>query len=610
MPTSPRPYQNQSIKNKNSQSIFKKQKSFVTQEILEEERKERLKKWITFFRRNPHRFIMDYFGIHLHIYQILMVWVLQRSSLAYIVASRASAKTWIIAVWSCALAVLYPGIKIIVCAKTLKQGGIIISEKIMQLRKEHHNLEREIESITANPNTYECIFHNGSTIRVVPSSESARGNRANYIIVEESRLVPKEILEGVIKPFLETRNPPYKNNPKYANDQRLQEEGTISYITSSWYTMEYWYTYVQTCIKRMNSGDETANFLAFDYLISLHHGIKTKSMLKNEMEDADPLTVQMEYLNIPSGSSGKSYFKSTLFKRNIKQAFYPQKEDNFNAKKNPYGLPKTTGEIRFVSCDIATRANKANDNSIIECVRALPLIGVGYRRQLVYGESHKGSHAGEQAKRLKRVFYDFEADYMVLDVQSAGIGIFDFLSEETIDEERGIVYPAMTVVDEYFSIIKQDAREDLRKNHTRGLEAKPIIFPITASQAMNSDIAVSFRSLLQRRMWEFLIPESEGEEYLLKKNKEFLSDPDDSYLRGFFLNPYVQTGLLIGECINLDMKPVNGLIKLVEKPGSYKDRYSTISYVNYVIAKEFDIELVKQKEDKDDLEAMVALSYW
>ena len=30
-------------------------------------------------------------------------------------------------------------------------------------------------------------------------------NRANYIIVEESRLVPKEILEGVIKPFLETR---------------------------------------------------------------------------------------------------------------------------------------------------------------------------------------------------------------------------------------------------------------------------------------------------------------------------------------------------------------------------------------------------------------------
>ena len=105
MPTSPRPYQNERIKNRNSKDIFKRQKSFVTQEILEEERKEKLKKWITFFRRNPHRFIMDYFGIHLHVYQILMIWVLQRSSLAYIVASRASAKTWIIAVWSCALAV-------------------------------------------------------------------------------------------------------------------------------------------------------------------------------------------------------------------------------------------------------------------------------------------------------------------------------------------------------------------------------------------------------------------------------------------------------------------------------------------------------------------------
>ena len=205
---------------------------------------------------------MDYFGIHLHVYQILMIWVLQRSNLAYIVASRASAKTWIIAVWSCALAVLYPGIKIIVCAKTLKQGGIIISEKIMQLRKEHHNLEREIESITANPNTYECIFHNGSTIRVVPSSESARGNRANYIIVEESRLVPKEILEAIIKPFMYSRKPPYMSNPKYSDDPRLQEEGRYSYITSAWFKSEYWYTYVKQCIKRMVSGDETSNFLA------------------------------------------------------------------------------------------------------------------------------------------------------------------------------------------------------------------------------------------------------------------------------------------------------------------------------------------------------------
>jgi len=63
----------------------------------------------------------------------------------------------------------------------------------------------------------------------------------------------------------------------------------------------------------MMAGDKTANFLAFDYLISLRHNIKTKLMLENEMSDADPITVQMEYENLPSGQSGKSYFSMSMF---------------------------------------------------------------------------------------------------------------------------------------------------------------------------------------------------------------------------------------------------------------------------------------------------------
>jgi hypothetical protein len=200
----------------------------VLHEQIDGERKERLKRWITMFRRNPHKFIELYFGIKLHPYQILMIWVLQRSNLAYIVASRASAKTWIIAVWALTLSVLYPGIKVIVCAKTLKQGGILISEKLSSLRDTYPNVEREIEKITANSNVYEAKFKNGSTIKVVASSESSRGNRANYIVIEESRLVPKDILEQVIKPFLEVRNPPYRLKPEYKDDKRLLEEGIIS----------------------------------------------------------------------------------------------------------------------------------------------------------------------------------------------------------------------------------------------------------------------------------------------------------------------------------------------------------------------------------------------
>jgi hypothetical protein len=421
MSTSPRPYKNKQIKARESQNPFVRPKTMVRHEEIEGARKERLKRWITFFRRNPHRFIEMYFGIKLHAYQILMIWILQRSDLAYIVASRAAAKTWIIAVWSLTLAVLYPDSKIIVCAKTLKQGGIIISEKLSSLKNTYPNVAREISSLTFNSNNYEAIFHCGSTIKVLPSSESSRGNRANYVVIEEARLVPKDILEPIIRPFLEVRTPPYRLNPEYQFDERLKEEGRISYITSAWYTAEYWYTYVKTCIKRMVKGDESANFMALDYKISVFHNIKTEKMIKNEMSDADAVTVQMEYENIPSGSSGKSYFLPKLFSRNMRRAFYPQRDETYSGKRNPYGIKKVSEELRIISVDVATRANKANDNTILSCSRLIPIRGKGYERHLPYLESHKGSNTLSQSKRIKEVFFDFEADFIVLDLQNAGI---------------------------------------------------------------------------------------------------------------------------------------------------------------------------------------------
>ena len=597
MPKITRPFENDFRRSAKSKDVFRQPKDMTRHEKIEGERKERLKRWITFFRRNPHRFIEQYFGITIYPYQILMIWVLQKSNLAYIVAARAAAKTFIIAVWALTLGVLYPGLQIIVCAKTLKQGGIIISEKIAMLRERYPNVAREIRSLTHNVNTYSCVLHNGSTINVVPSAESSRGNRASYIIVEESRLVPKDILEGIIKPFLFSRMPPYRSKPEYAEIEALKEEGTISYITSAWYKSEYWYSYVRSCIKRMVGGDETANFLAFDYNITIRHNIKTEEMIKNEMIDADPVTVQMEYFNIPSGTSGKAYFKPSMFKRNIKRAFYPQREITYNTRRNPYNTPKVEGEIRMISIDVATRANKTNDLSIISCARLIPMMGRGYERSLMYMESFKGRNTVLQAKRIKEVFFDFEADYLVLDLMNAGISIFDSLSQVTKHDERGLDYPAMTIVSEEFEIIDNKLREDLT-NRTIGLGAIEVVFPILATQNLNSQIAVAFRSSLQKKLWNFLIPDAEAEEFLIKSNKEFMADANDSETTVFFLNPYVQTNLLIGECINLDMALSGGLIKLVEKPGLYKDRFSSVSYMNWII-NHFDQELLKDPLEID-----------
>jgi hypothetical protein len=167
--------------------------------------------------------------------------------------------------------------------------------------------------------------------------------------------------------------------------------------------------------------------------------------------------------------------------------------------------------------------------------------------------------------------------------------------------------PAHTVLDEMFDHVDQKLREELRKR-TSGVGAIPTVYPVLASQNLNSQIAASFRNSLQKKLWGFLIPDGEAEEFLIKTNKEFTGDPNDSDSFGFFLNPYVQTGLFIGECINLDMSLVGGLIKLTEKQGTYKDRYSAISYANWFISY-FDRDLLKETDDTgDELQDLLAMT--
>ena len=57
--------------------------------------------------------------------------------------------------------------------------------------------------------------------------------------------------------------------------------------------------------------------------------------------------------------------------------------------------------------------------------------------------------------------------------------------------------------------------------------------------------------------------------------------------------PYYQTTFLIDELINLDHEVSNGLIKVKEKSGMRKDRYSSIEYNYYVVDQ---IRLNKKKK--------------
>jgi len=222
-------------------------------------------------------------------------------------------KSWLIGLYAVARCVLYPNSKVIIVSSTIKQASIIIEEKIQGLYNDFPNVAREISSIVSGLNKNEVTFYNGSVIKTVASRDSARGSRATFIIVEESRLVDKAILDDVIRPFSYIRPTPYNADKKF--DYIPPEEAKEMHITSAHYTSGWWYKETLIAIKNMISG-KNVGFFATDYLTAVHHRIKTTNQIEKDKEVMNELSFQLEYLNIPIGESGDAYYKLKMLQRN------------------------------------------------------------------------------------------------------------------------------------------------------------------------------------------------------------------------------------------------------------------------------------------------------
>jgi len=583
-------FKNQKRRDAEGQDIFKRPKSMIKELDMSRAKREKLIDWITFYRRNMHRFIEHYFGIKLHPYQVLLVYLMSVSDSFVAICSRATGKTWLVGVFVCAKAILYPNSEIVVVSSTKQQAGIIVSDKITSLRNDYPNLAREIKKLTDNMNKWQVDFYNGSVIKIVASRDSSRGKRATFILYEEFRLIEKKILDAVIRPFAYIRQVPYLKNPKYAH---LGEEPKEIFISSAYRKYLWWFDETKKNIISMLKG-ENSGFIAIDYAVSIRHHIKTARQIKNEISKMDEITAQEEYFNIPFGENSDAYFKLQMFDRarTIKKAFYPQRAETYNFKKNPYSIKKVDGEIRLISCDVAQKAGEKNDLSASSCLRLMPT-RKGYTIDLVYMETFSGVDSISQSIRIKQLYYAFDADILVLDVGTGGGGLpmYDQLGQITTDPESGIEWPAWTIVPD--QTISNDNYEQLSRR-TLGVGAIQNIYPISATVKLNSFMAVQMRDKLQKRMFRFLVDEMSADDYLLKSSykKEYL-DQNDSMAKAWFLAPYVQTSLLINECINLSMSVSIGNIKLVEAPGSRKDRFSSLLYGTYY-ASILDQELLKE----------------
>lgn len=384
--------------------------------------------WNTFFMRNLHRFAIDYLGIKLHLYQAIILYMMGISQFCVIIACRAAAKSFIIALYACCRCITRPYTKIVLASSTKGQSKLIVSEKIKnELMSMSPMLRKEILRIKDNQNEVIVFFRSHSTITVVPASENGRGYRSNCVVREEFRQIEKNIDDSILSPFQTIRQAPYMVGSEYSNVEELKEEPVDIYISSSWLDNGHWmWGIVDQAFKDMMNGGGSC-MLAFDESITLKHNIKTMSQLIKEKKKQDPLTWELEFLNLRKKENTAAFFQYVLLQQNqlLKKPFYPRTALDVRAnKKNPYDIPKQKGEIRVVSCDMAFVTNKKNDNSVFSCMRLLPETNrnnvSGYREILCYLESIQGGDVSKQAVRIRQLYEDFGADYIVLDTRNAG----------------------------------------------------------------------------------------------------------------------------------------------------------------------------------------------
>ena len=217
-----------------------------------------------------------------------------------------------------------------------------------------------------------------------------------------------------------------------------------------------------------------------------------------------------------------------------------------------------------------------NDNSAFSCLRLLPDADARgnkyYKIQVPYLEAMKGQEMRRQAIRIRQLYEDFQADYIVLDVRNVGVSIFDLLARVLYDDLRGVEYPALTCMN-----------DDVFANRIYNPSAPPVIYVVSASAKLNSDIAVNLRAMLVNHEIELLVPKDDGVDELRRYIPEYqkITDPEAQL---FYEAPYLDTMLAAAEIVNLRYEKAEntGLIKIREQTGWCKDRYTSISYGAYV----------------------------
>ncbi len=435
--------------------------------------------------------------------------------------------------------------------------------------------------------------------------------------MDEYRIIPLEIITMVLRKFKsDPRYCGWYDKPQYAelikSGKLKREQNKEVYLSSAYYKHSWAFKHYLSFIKLMQTGMAKMKLSHFTcclpYQLGIESGVKDIEALQAEFDEGvDEQEWRMEYESHWIGSDDEnSFFKYDALDpcRRVKRAIYPKEvlEQVDVGDKFFSHQAKKQGEIRLLFADIARKVSKTGENDATSVGVMTLTEGFDTRmkvpflmREITYLETFTGQNTAVQALRFRELFEWFDCDWFVIDAQNIGASIIDLMALPITNPTTGEEYPPINCIN----------HDTLKLGEVMYPNAPKQIYGVMGTPALNSLIGYAMRDTIKTRRLRLLTDESEA-----RRELAVIKEYDDlsPETRGKLLAPYVQVSALVNEMIELEFKisADTNLLRLSEKSGNRKDRYSSVSYANYY-ANILEKELFKKQDIFEEVEDFIEL---
>lgn len=542
------------------------------------------RQYIAFWREYPDMFIDFMAGpdggpqhFKLYFYQRIFLRAAMRHKYIYAVFPRAYSKSFLSMMVLMCRAILYPRCKLFITSGGKEQAAGIVKEKVQEICTLIPAFQKEIDwrrGQTLEGKDYvKYVFKNGSYFDNIAARESSRGKRRHGGLIEECVGVDGDILSQVIIPTM--------NISRMCMDGTTQPDETLNksqiYITTAGYKNTFPYDKLIQLLVWEIVKPQQSIIMGGTYRIPVLMKLLDANFIKDLKMDGtfNESSFDREYESKWSGTVEDAFFNAEIFDRNriLNQPEY--EASGRNSKLASYVLAVDVGRK---GCD-----------SVICVFKVTPQSQGGSIKSLVNIYTLSDEHFEDQTIKLKKLYYKYNADRIVIDGNGLGIGLIDYMVKTQIDPETSEIFPD-------FGVVNDD--ELFYKKYKTANTVLDAMYIIKANAPLNTEAHAIAKSQLASGKVKFLIDERIAKNKLLAKKKGQTMTPEQ---RAEELKPFTLTSILKEEMMNLreETEGVNIILKQANK-SIRKDKFSAFEYGLYYLKLEEDKKKKRKKFDAKD----------